>query len=509
MKTDEIGTNLKQLRNSKNMTQLDLAHKLGVTYQAISNWENGKNTPDLQTLIKISEIFQVSVDELLLQRDPYEGEYEPKHWAIRFLLYPILLFPMSFFISQFFLFANTVMSMVSLALFIDFVLMVMIGFIKIKNRKNFYLIGTLVLFVLVLAIILPFRYYFNLKELPYLRENNRVHSVYEFKDSFPQSLTFSSDDRDIVIMYNPGYPDIYWFDMEKDLEEMEAVISSASKTVFDVEIVGDFLYYTVYQTQDTEFVGGFELYRVDLNDFSSEFVLTDHSTPYKLLVKEDLLYLYNIKKTLEYEASSLYLLEDDSLTLVKGFDFNISDGYYINDRFVFSVLLSSIKYNVYTYDEFLEIQEQYFVNDSQDDFYLVKEENKLLTTYNDELVHLYDDIQYTGYMAEAEYIHNVGDLYYVDSGTLLSSNFEELSMHSFYQKNWREGDGQFVFRGNTSNKLICIDGDTLYQLEHVSRQVEHLWISNNIIRNILLFVSLPFISWIVTNGVRRVKRSKI
>ncbi len=509
MKTDEIGYKLKQLRNSKNLTQLDLAHKLGVTYQAISNWENGKNTPDLQTLIKISEVFQVSVDELLLQRDPYEGEYEPKHWAIRFLWYPILLFPMSFFISQFFLFANTVMSMVFLALFIDLVFMIIIGFLKIKNRKNFYLLGTSVLFVLALAIILPFRYYFNLTEIPYLRESNRVQTVYEFKDAFPQSLTFSYNNRDIVIMVNPGYSDIYWFDMEKDLEEMETVISSANLPVFDVEIVGDFLYYTTYQTQDDEFVSGFELYRVDLHDFSSEFVLTDHSTPYKLLVKEDLLYLYNIRKTLEYEASSLYLLEDDSLTLVKDFDFNINDGYYINDKFVFSTLLSNLKHNVYTYDEFLEIQEQYFVNDSQDDFYFVKEENKLLTTYNGELVHLYDDVQYTGYIAEVEYIHNIGDLYYVDSGTLLSSNFEELSMHSFYQKNWRVADGQFIFSSSSTNKLICIDGDTLYQLEHVSRQVEDLWISNNIIRNVLLFVSLPFISLIVTNGVRRVKRSKI
>ena len=45
MKT--IGNKIKELRRSKGMSQKDIADKLGVTSQAVSKWENGKNLPDM------------------------------------------------------------------------------------------------------------------------------------------------------------------------------------------------------------------------------------------------------------------------------------------------------------------------------------------------------------------------------------------------------------------------------------------------------------------------------
>ncbi len=56
---------LKQLRLSKAWTQEDLAEKLNVTRQTISKWEQGINEPDIATLLKLSELFEVSMDELL------------------------------------------------------------------------------------------------------------------------------------------------------------------------------------------------------------------------------------------------------------------------------------------------------------------------------------------------------------------------------------------------------------------------------------------------------------
>ena len=79
MKTEDVGNKIKQLRNKNRLTQAELGKKLGVTYQAISNWENGRNTPDLQILIKIAEVFNISVDELLLLVDPHEEEYQTIH----------------------------------------------------------------------------------------------------------------------------------------------------------------------------------------------------------------------------------------------------------------------------------------------------------------------------------------------------------------------------------------------------------------------------------------------
>ena len=59
-----LGKLIKTLRKEKKMTQEDLASKLGVTISAISKWETGKNSPDISMLHKLSEILNISLEEL-------------------------------------------------------------------------------------------------------------------------------------------------------------------------------------------------------------------------------------------------------------------------------------------------------------------------------------------------------------------------------------------------------------------------------------------------------------
>ncbi len=61
----ELGKNIAEIRKNNNLTQDDLANKYFITRQTISNWENGKSYPDLETLVKISNDFNISLDELL------------------------------------------------------------------------------------------------------------------------------------------------------------------------------------------------------------------------------------------------------------------------------------------------------------------------------------------------------------------------------------------------------------------------------------------------------------
>ncbi len=60
-----VGRNIKKYREEKKLTQDDLAEKLSVTRQAVSNWECGKTEPDIETLHKISEALEISVEELI------------------------------------------------------------------------------------------------------------------------------------------------------------------------------------------------------------------------------------------------------------------------------------------------------------------------------------------------------------------------------------------------------------------------------------------------------------
>lgn len=65
MDQEKFGKFIKKLRKDNNLTQDELAKKLGVTYQAVSKWENGKSIPDIAILKTISLLFNVNIDELL------------------------------------------------------------------------------------------------------------------------------------------------------------------------------------------------------------------------------------------------------------------------------------------------------------------------------------------------------------------------------------------------------------------------------------------------------------
>ncbi|MBE6570256.1 MAG: helix-turn-helix transcriptional regulator [Ruminococcaceae bacterium] len=60
-----IGENLKRLRTEKNITQDTLAGYLGVTYQAVSRWENSMAYPDIELLPELARFFEVSLEELM------------------------------------------------------------------------------------------------------------------------------------------------------------------------------------------------------------------------------------------------------------------------------------------------------------------------------------------------------------------------------------------------------------------------------------------------------------
>ena len=65
MNQEKIGKFIRSLRESKKMTQDNLADEVGVTRQAVSNWELGKAIPDSGILLSLSELFQVTINELL------------------------------------------------------------------------------------------------------------------------------------------------------------------------------------------------------------------------------------------------------------------------------------------------------------------------------------------------------------------------------------------------------------------------------------------------------------
>ena len=65
MLDNKIGDNIRVLRKKNGLLQKDLADQLNITRQALSNYEVGKRIPDIFELIRMGEIFKVSVDEII------------------------------------------------------------------------------------------------------------------------------------------------------------------------------------------------------------------------------------------------------------------------------------------------------------------------------------------------------------------------------------------------------------------------------------------------------------
>ena len=70
----ELGKKIKQLRKFSGMTQEQLAEKLNISRQALSKWENGTSMPDVESVVRISMLFQISLEELLLKEEKYVEE---------------------------------------------------------------------------------------------------------------------------------------------------------------------------------------------------------------------------------------------------------------------------------------------------------------------------------------------------------------------------------------------------------------------------------------------------
>ena len=63
--TMQVARKLREARIARNMTQVNLADAMEVSYQAVSNWERGNSMPDISKLSQLCEILGISIDELL------------------------------------------------------------------------------------------------------------------------------------------------------------------------------------------------------------------------------------------------------------------------------------------------------------------------------------------------------------------------------------------------------------------------------------------------------------
>lgn len=67
MSNIQLAANLRRLRTDHNYTQAQIGEQLNISRQAYSNYENGKRIPDIDMLIRIADIYEVTLEQLLTQ----------------------------------------------------------------------------------------------------------------------------------------------------------------------------------------------------------------------------------------------------------------------------------------------------------------------------------------------------------------------------------------------------------------------------------------------------------
>ena len=72
----DIGSKLQNARMRANLTQEQVAEELGVRRQTISNWENEKTYPDIRSVVRLSDLYEVSLDHLLKEDKPMSNYLE-------------------------------------------------------------------------------------------------------------------------------------------------------------------------------------------------------------------------------------------------------------------------------------------------------------------------------------------------------------------------------------------------------------------------------------------------
>jgi len=70
----KLGEQLQRLREAKNMSREELAQQMNVSRQAVYKWENNKGYPDIQNLLKLSEIYETTIDELIKSDSTFQDK---------------------------------------------------------------------------------------------------------------------------------------------------------------------------------------------------------------------------------------------------------------------------------------------------------------------------------------------------------------------------------------------------------------------------------------------------
>ena len=102
MDQEKVGKFIREIRKKNHLTQAQLASRYGVTFQAVSKWENGKNMPDVSLLKQMSEDFHVNIEDILDGNIPSNKVSRRKSFPFQFIIPFVLILILILFVILYF-----------------------------------------------------------------------------------------------------------------------------------------------------------------------------------------------------------------------------------------------------------------------------------------------------------------------------------------------------------------------------------------------------------------------
>ena len=91
----EFSSKIREVRKKENLTQEEFAEKIFVSRNAVAKWETNRGYPDIQNLITISDVFEISLDELIKKdknvKNKIIAESSSKKWHLLVIIYLITI----------------------------------------------------------------------------------------------------------------------------------------------------------------------------------------------------------------------------------------------------------------------------------------------------------------------------------------------------------------------------------------------------------------------------------
>lgn len=216
MNQEKVGKFIAECRKQKKLTQVELGEKLGVTEKSVSNWENGRNMPDLSLFKPLCEILGITINELLsgekLSKEKYQERFEEnivntidystkrinKYSGVISLI--LIIFGLFVSLSAVMIFPSE--SSWSSIYSVFGVIVFMIGISRIIHTIKWYkkLLLIVIIFIGVMGILL-FADYVNVK-------NNNEAPMFRLKTTFAGN----------VIYYDTLFYDVYRCNFDEDNE---------------------------------------------------------------------------------------------------------------------------------------------------------------------------------------------------------------------------------------------------------------------------------------------------